>query len=290
MRHARGLITTAEALQQVFNISAKKPYRPAPCAGLGTTTTCSRAHHFSTSSPHPATYKPFVPRPETSFHCSGGRPFEPREVDPSKFGPKADRPPRDEEIRAWRAYVKLPNGRLSEPQSLQDILEERAKDVKGKYTQFVQELAPADPQNDRPYSVLGYFDKKEMKEQEVALKKKAKQASMKEKSLELGWIIVWYVLQLRLGRLKAFLEWGNKVEVVFGSTRIRGWGSKRKITEEEGKELSEKITRAALEVEGTKVLKELNGKLLGQASMSFQGPGKKEREARGGDEEIVEDS
>lgn len=288
MGHVRSAITTAEALQQVFNVSVKAPLRPGPRTGL-VKVFCPRAQRFSTSLLRPATYKPLTAAPEPFSQRLGGRPFEAREVDPSRYGPKADRPPRDEEIRAWRAHVKLPNGRLSEPQSLQDILDGRAQDEKGKYSQFVQELAPADPQNGRQYSILGYFDKKQLKEQELAQKKKNKQATTKEKSLELGWSIEGHDLQHRLDRLKAFLEKGNKVEIVFGSTRIRGWGLKRKITEAEGKALSEKFRQTALEVEGTKVLKELTGNILGQASMSFQGPGKKEREANRGNEEIMED-
>ena len=283
MRHTRrSLITSAEALQQVFNVSVKSPLRPSNCSRLGKTA-CLYSKPFSTSSLHQATYRPLAAN-------SGGPSFQPRDVDVSRYGPKVDRPPRDEEIRAWRAHVKLPNGRLSEPQSLADILDGRAQDEKGKYSQFVQELAPADPKTGREYSILAYFDKKQVKEQELAQKKKSKHVATKEKSLELSWSIDGHDLQHRLDRMKAFLEKGNKVEVVFGSTRIRGWGWKRKITEEEGQALLDKFRQMALEVEGTKVLKELNGRLLGQASIWFQGPGKKDKEVSGGIEEVVENA
>lgn len=278
MRHARGLITTAEALQQVFDVLVKTPVRPAFRAGLEIKSTCFLAQRSSTSAASPATYKPMDARPDT---------FSPDTVDPSKYGPRGDRPPRDEEIRAWEAYVKLPDGKLSEPQPLQDILDRRERDAKGKYSQFVQELAAPDPGNGRPYSILAYYDKKQMKEQEVALKKKNKQTALKEKGIEVGWSIGGNDLQHRLGRLKEFLEKGSRVEVVLGSTRIRGWGSKRKITEDEGRELLEKFRRAALEVEGTKIFKELEGKFLGRATMSFQGPKKREKEVDGGDQEIA---
>lgn len=52
------------------------------------------------------------------------------------------------------------------------------------------------------------------------------------------------------------------------------------MTEEEARELLDSIRQAALEVQGTKILDELNGEVLGVARMSFQGPGKKEREAQ----------
>lgn len=289
MRHTRGsLITTAEALQQVFNVSVKSPLHPSNCSRLGKIT-CLHPKPFSTSSVHQATYRPLAAdsgRPSLQSRPS----FQPRDVDVSRYGPKVDRPPRDEEIRAWRAHVKLPNGRLSEPQSLADILDGRAHDEKDKYSQFVQELAPADPKTGREYSILAYFDKKQVKEQELAQKKKSKHVATKEKSLELSWSIDGHDLQHRLDRMKAFLEKGNKVEVVFGSTRIRGWGLKRKITEDEGQVLLDKFRQMALEVEGTKVLKELNGRLLGQASICFQGPSKKDKDVDRGIEEVVEDA
>ena len=286
MRHARGLVTTAEALQKVFNVPVNTACRPALHPGLRPPNIWSNTRRFSISSRCFATYRPYVAQPELTNRHPESRPFEARDVDPSKYGPKADRPPRDEEIRAWRAHVRLPNGKLSEPKSLQDILDERVKDEKGKYLQFVQELATADPRDGRPYSIVGYFDKKEMKEKELAAKKKAREGSTKEKSLELSWSIGENDLQHRIGKLREFLQKGSRVEVVFGSTRIRGWGMKRKITEDEGNELLEKIRRAALDVNGTKVYHELSGKLLGQARISFQGPGRKERETSENGQEI----
>ena len=283
MSHARGLVTIAEALQQVFNVPVNASYRPSLCAGLRLPATYSRARHLSTTTPCSVTFRPYVAQSDEN------RPFGAREVNPSKYGPKTDRPPRDEEIRAWRVHLRLPNGKLSEPKLLQDALAERAKDEKGKYLQFVQELAAADPAGGRPYSIVGFFDKKEVKEKELAAKKKMKGGATKEKSLELSWSIGENDLQHRMGRLKEFLEKGSRVEVVFGSTRIRGWGMKRKITEEEGNELLKKIKQTALEVQGTKVYHELSGALLGQARITFQGPGKKEREASGDNEEEKQD-
>ena len=285
MRHAQNLITTAEALQYVFNVSTKSPLRPNTRIELGKII-CLRAPRFSTFPRHSATYRPLAGE-------TAGQSFEARDVDLSKYGPtgpKVDRPPRDEEIRAWRAHLRLPNGKLSEPQSLRDILDGRAQDEKGQYSQFVQELAPADPQNGREYSILVYLEKKQMKEQELAQKKNKRQVAIKSKGLELGWSIDGHDLQHRLERLKAFLQKGNKVDVVFGSMRKRGWGSKRKITDEEGKALVERFRKTALEVEGTKVIKDLNGTLLGQANMCFQGPMRKEKEINGGSEEVVDDT
>ena len=281
MRHARSLTTTADALQHVFNVPVKASYRPALSAGLHPFTLPSR-QQSSTSTFRPYNFEPAIgqsSQPSRRPDRPTRRPFQPREVDISKFGPRdLDRPPRDEEIQAWRAYLRLPNKKLSEPQIFQDILDGRARDEKGKFSQFVQELAPPDPHNNRPYSIVAYYDKKEMKDRELAVKKKAKEGKTKEKALELGWSIGEHDLQQRMNRLKEFLEKGARVEVIFGSPRIRGWSMKRKVSEEEGLELLGKIRGAAMEVQGTKEVGGLTGLVLGQARLTFQGPGKKGRE------------
>ncbi len=264
MRCARGVTTTAQAIQQVFDIPLNSSCRPAFYPRLRFRTTCPYARHFSIANPRSATYKPLTERPNPVIRR--------REIDPSLFGPQSqvEHPPRDEEISARDVVTRLPNGRLSEVTRLETILDRRMMDEKGKYKQYVQVVAPADPAQNRPFPIVAYFGKKELKEKELAAKKKEKETGAKEKSLEFSWSIDDHDLKHRMDKLKGFLQKGKKVEVLFGS---RGWRvMKREISDDEAQSLLAKIREAALQVEGTQVMQVFKGTLLREGTMTFQGP------------------
>ena len=265
MRHAKTLITTAEVIQHVFNIPVILPWRPSFRHGLPCRTSRPSARHFSFANPCAATYKPVTER-------SAERLAPRREIDPLQFGPKSQdgRPPRDTEIRHWQVVIRLPDGKLSEVTRLQEILDGRMKDEKGKYSQYVQLIAEADASMDRPYPIVGYFGKREGKEKELAARKKEKEATKKEKSIELSWSISDHDLLHRMDKLQAFLQKGKKVEILFGS---KGWRKiKRVMSEDEAQSTLDKIRKAAIQVEGAQVIKEFDGALLREGRIVVQGP------------------
>ncbi len=184
---------------------------------------------------------------------------------------RPNRPPRDEEIRAYRV-VLAEDGKLSQPVSLLDVLDSREKDERGRPTQFLQEVAPANRDEGRPYPICKMFDKRHVREIEMA-KEKAKEVKKQEKQLEINWTIDDNDLGHRLGKLKEFLEKGFKVEVIFGVKR-KGWRQRRQASDEDTKRLVDKIKRTVEAVEGAREWKSMSGKLGGQAVLSFEGKAK----------------
>ena len=282
MRHVRRLTTTAQALQKVFDVPLKPSCRPSVCPALRSRTSSPFARRFSLANHRSAIYKPLTERANPAPRY--------REIDPSRFGPQSniDRKPRDEEISARNVVIRLPNARLSEVRTLWSILAGRAKDEKGKFTQYVQVIAEADPTQNRPYPIVGYFGKKELKERELEKKQKDKESFLSKKSMELSWSITDHDLKYRMDKLHAFLQKGKRVEVLFGS---KGWRiMKREISEDEAQSLLAKIQDAALQVPGTNVIQKFEGTLLRQGNMIFQGPMKKLNESVGESTESGEES
>ena len=188
---------------------------------------------------------------------------------------RPDRPPRDEEIKANRIYLVNPEtGKLSEPVSLLDVLDTRLKDEKGRPTQFLQEVAPASPEEDRPYPICKMFDKKYVREVETAKQKAKKETKQQTKQLEISWTVSDNDLSYRLVRLKEFLEKGWKVELVFGAKR-KGWMGRRKATPEDIERVLGRINSAVGEVEGAKEWKPMQGVVGEQAILSYEGKAKK---------------
>lgn len=171
--------------------------------------------------------------------------------------------------------VRPSDGRLAEPQFLSEVLSSRARDEKGKFTQFVQEVSPPGP--DRPYPVCRMFDKKAAREAEEARHKAAKavkRANRQSKQLDLSWTMSDNDLGHRMARLKEFLQKGWKVDIVFGSQRKSGWSRKREASEEEARGVVEKIRNTVGEVEGAQE-KEMQGEVGKEAVLSFDGKAKK---------------
>ncbi|KAL2048213.1 hypothetical protein N7G274_000124 [Stereocaulon virgatum] len=184
---------------------------------------------------------------------------------------RPDRPPRDEEIKAFRIYLVDPEtGKLSEPVPLLDVLDARLKDEKGRPTQCLQEVAPASPKEDRPYPVCKMFDKKSVRAVETAKQKAKRETKQQTKQLEISWTVSDNDLSHRLVRLKEFLEKGWKVELVFGARR-KGWMGKRKATPEEIERVLERIKSAVGEIEGAKEWKPMQGLVGEQAVLSYRG-------------------
>lgn len=266
------LTTTSEALCQVFLLSPKPRRSHSLCVSLISKSSSPKylprqrpsslglqqyrnVSTFGARTPY-AKGQAFVQPDHTSFGLSGGR----------------DRPPRDEEIRAFKVYVVRPeDGRLSEPQILSKVLDTRERDEKGRPTQYLQEVLAKS--EDRPYPICKMFDKKAAREADEAKRKAAKTTKMHMKQLEVSWTVSDNDLGHRMGRLKEFLEKGWRVEVIFGSKR-KGWKNRREATVEEAERVLEKIRNVVREVEGAKE-RPMQGKVREDAVLCFEGKAKK---------------
>ena len=203
--------------------------------------------------------------------------FRAQEVDITQFGPQEviDRPKRDEEIECWKAHLRNPDGKLSEPILLDVILKMRHRDERGKFLDFVEELAAEG--DGRAYPVVALTNLKVAKERESAKKKAQKDNKFDEKQVEMSWSIGSHDLSIRLGRMQEFLKKGAKVDVVLGSERLKGWARKKPVSIAEAEDLVLAVKDAASKVPGAKYL-EAEGYYLKKYIMLFQGPSKKERE------------
>ena len=265
MRHVRGLQTNSEALQAVFKFSLGRPICPNHRTKFKFSPAAHNLRCASFQTPRSRSSRP-PPR----------APFEARETDVAIFGPRIDRPRRDEEIKVWRAHLRQSDGRLSEALPYGSILEMRQRDDRGSYLQFVREIASAD--ENRAFPIVEILDWKTVKEKELAKKKATRGSKVPEKQLEMSWAIDPHDLGIRLGKMQDFLQKGAVVVVLIGSSRLKGWKKKREVSHEEGQALVQKIERAALDVSGTKQRGGTEGQLLASMQLTFQGPGKKTRE------------
>lgn len=172
--------------------------------------------------------------------------------------------PRDDEIKSWSVTLVGEDGKLQEPRSTAAIL----SDIDRKKESLVV-VVPGEP---GVPPICKIMNKQAMREAEKAKAKSAK-GVVTEKTIELNWAIDGNDLSHRLVKMKGFLEKGYRVEVVMGAKK-KG----RKATEEEGEALLGRIRGGVREVEGAKQLKPMDGKLLGVATITFEGKVKKEME------------
>ena len=270
MGHSSHLITIAEALQRVFLPSFNPLKTKAPFSRL--TSTFNNLQCLQLSPPisvHPTQCRhASISRMGGSIVNSHGRHGAHGDKD---FGPRPDRPLRDEEIKAWKIHMVASDGKLTDLQILTEVLSRRECDSKGRPTQFLQEVAPATL--DRPNPICRMYEKKASREIEEAKRKATKTTKMQTKQLEVSWAMSDNDLGHRLARLKEFLEKGWRVEVVFGSKR-KGWMNKRAASAEEAANVLERIKGAVGEVEGANEWRGMQGKIGGEGKLSFEGPKK----------------
>ena len=186
-------------------------------------------------------------------------------------GSRPNRPPRDEEIRAFKVQmVRQEDKRLTEPLPTYDVLQSRQRDEKGRPTQFLQEVSPMNVEKGRYYPICKMVDKKHDREVDLAKRKAGKQTKMQTKQLEINWTVSDNDLSHRLGNLKKFLEKGWKVELIFGAKR-KGWMGRREASQEEVKKVLGRVRGTVAEVEGAKEWRAMRGQEGGEATMSFEG-------------------
>ena len=183
---------------------------------------------------------------------------------------RADRPPRDEEIKAFKVYVvQSENSRLPDPLATYEVLQSRQRDERGRLTQFLQEVAPAKPEEGRLYPVCKIIDKKMAREAEIAKRKSSKEKKIQIKQLEFSWTVTDNDMNYRLERLKEFLGRGWKVKVLFGAKR-KGWQGRRAPTKEEVVNVLNRIKGAVREVEGAHEATAMEGKAGEEATLTFE--------------------
>ena len=271
MRHSNGLVTATEALRRVF-----LPFlQPSRIASLSSSRKSTHSTPQCLHQPRPVLFQ-LQQRYFTSMKATGKtvalRGSSILEDDQDSRDKRPNRPPRDQEIRAYRV-VLVEDGKLSQPVSLLDALNSREKDERGRPTQFLQEVAPANRDEERPYPICKMFEKRDEREIEMAKQKVKKEMKKQEKQLEINWTINDNDLGHRLGKLKEFLEKGFKVEIMFGVKR-KGWRQRRQASEEDTKTLVGKIKRTVEAVEGAREWKPMSGKLGAQAVLYFEGKAK----------------
>jgi translation initiation factor IF-3 len=110
------------------------------------------------------------------------------------------------------------------------------------------------------------MDKKAMRDAEKAKAKKERSSAVTVKTIELNWAIDGNDLRHRLDRIRDFLERGWRVEVMMAPKR-KG----RKASEEEARELVDRIRGVVGDVEGARESKAMEGKLLGTATIFAEG-------------------
>ncbi len=110
------------------------------------------------------------------------------------------------------------------------------------------------------------MNKQAMREAEKAKAKANKNPAATVKTIELNWAIDGNDLGHRLGKMREFLGKGFKVEVL-----LAGKKKGRKATEEEAKNLLERLREAVRDVDGARELKPMEGKILTQAKFYAEG-------------------
>ena len=105
-----------------------------------------------------------------------------------------------------------------------------------------------------------------MRDAERAKAKKERSSAVTVKTIELNWAIDGNDLRHRLERIREFLGRGWRVEVMMAPKR-KG----RKASEEEARELLDRVRGVVADVEGARESKAMEGKLLGTATIFAEG-------------------
>lgn len=166
-------------------------------------------------------------------------------------------------IRVVDADGKLvdASGKPRPPQSLTDVL--RSLDRKKHF--LVQVTPPSsDPTFEPP--ICRVTRKKDFYASEHARQKVQKTPSDLMKQLELNWAIDGNDLGHRLNKMVAFLEEGRRVEVILANKR-RG----RRATEEDARRVLKEIRGAVEKVQGAREWRVMEGQVLGQCILHFEG-------------------
>ncbi|KOS40754.1 hypothetical protein ACN38_g8382 [Penicillium nordicum] len=181
MNHTRGLISSAQALRQIF-------IAPVRTSRIGI-----------------LTFRPLQNVPQTRFFQQS-RCLELRE-----YRSPVEKPPINEAIRASFVQVVNDEGDLDPPTRLEDVLESF------DHTEFfLLRVQEGDHEN---LPVCKIYNKKEVRAREKAKAKSARESKVVFKQMELNWAIDAHDLSHRLKQLSTFLEKGRRVEILLTTKR-----------------------------------------------------------------------
>jgi translation initiation factor IF-3 len=173
----------------------------------------------------------------------------------------------NEHIPARFVQMVDQKGSLLPPLPKQEIL-----DTVDPFTSF---LAMVSPPGHKGHPVCKIFNRTaELRRlKSFAKSSKSKYKSGVPKQIELNWAIDPHDFEHRLDQMQNFLRKGYKVEVIMA--RKRGG---RRATLEEGKRMVHRLHERIKEVNGASESKPMEGAVLGEATLFFQGasqqPGK----------------
>ncbi|KAI9874567.1 MAG: hypothetical protein M1830_009597 [Pleopsidium flavum] len=240
MKRIRCFTSTAAALNEVFlvSIGLARPFRSC-----------------SPRIPHP---RDRCTRRQLSSFVDG------RSVPTQQYGPASRKlwPPHDEHIQAYEVQVVDEDNSLKPPTPLSQVLNSL-----NRKTHTLIEVASAQP--GKP-PVCKIYEKKARREAERAKAKAPKTAATLMKQLELNWAIDPNDLGHRLNKIQELLEQGRRVEIILAGKR-KG----RKATEDEAQTVLKRLRGRVEELEGAREWKEMEGKVLEQATLFFEGKVKK---------------
>lgn len=251
MRTLTPLSSTAQALHRVFVASVESH----PHLRLFPSLLCS-SHPLRQQTPH--------------HHRSSPSRLHIRHYARPSSHPTSRRLPRDEEIQSPLIQLVNDDCKLDPPAARSAILSSI-----NRTTHFLVQVQPPSPSSaastdeDSP-AVCKVMGKLAMRDAERARAKSARNTLQSIKHLELNWAIDSNDLDHRLGKLQDFLEKGMRVEMVLAAKR-KG----RKATAEEAVSLLRRIRERVAQVHGAKETRDMDGKVLGLATLFFDGAGAK---------------
>ncbi|KAI9816790.1 MAG: hypothetical protein M1827_001435 [Pycnora praestabilis] len=235
MRRTQSSLTVAKALHQVF-VASSEPGSSLPKLSIRPSSLRIRLSAI------------YSPLPTTRAYANAQQ--TPR------------RAARDEEIRAREVQIVNENGKLNLPARLDSIL--RSLDRK---TSFLVQVAPSEPDKPPICKIIG---KEELRQTERLKAKPNKNPSTIVKQLELNWAIDSNDLNHRMNKMEEFLNQGRRVEILLAAKR-KG----RKATMDQAEAVVKRIREKVKGLESAKESKEMEGKILGQATLYFEGKEKK---------------
>ncbi|KIX08789.1 uncharacterized protein Z518_03446 [Rhinocladiella mackenziei CBS 650.93] len=169
----------------------------------------------------------------------------------------------DENIEAPQVRLKTPDGKLSDPTNLHQLLGSIDRS-----TSYVMQLANPEHQ---PFAIVQIVQRadlvKRIKDKE-AKERQAKhaQSQKKPKQIELNWAISGNDLQLKMKQMQEFLRKGKKVEVLLANKRRQ-----RRATPEEAESVLQTVKQTAQDVGAIEVAP-MEGAILKQATVVVKIP------------------
>ncbi len=234
-----------------------------------------RVHHLNSTAQALFNIFVYAPRPRSQISCISTNSAPPRwrcttsalrlrHVQIRRYadvhGSSDARRPVDREITASLIYLKQADGTLGPPSATSHVLQTFNRSL-----YHLVQLSPSLP--GRP-TVCQIISKQALRDMERAKEQVMRKPAVTAKQLEMSWAIDSNDLSHRLKKMQEFLGQGRSVEIILARKRK---GKGRQATSEEANALIKTIRAKAMEVEGAKESKHMEGKVLEQVTLFFGG-------------------